>query len=48
MSPSDTGLKEDRVLLLLLGLIRETGTDVCSATLIFIILSLKKMSKGVA
>ena len=27
MSPSDTGLKEDRALLLHLGLVRETGTD---------------------
>ena len=38
MSPSDTGLKEDRVLFLLLGLVRETGNDDCSTTLIFIIL----------
>ena len=42
MSPSNTGSKGDRALLLLLGLVRETGTDDCSATLIFIILSLKK------
>ena len=27
MSPSETGSKEDRTLLLLLGLVRETGID---------------------
>ena len=48
MSPSDTGAKEDRALLFLLGLVRETGTDDCSATLIFIILSLKKCPKVLA
>ena len=48
MSPSDTGLKEDRALLLLLSLVRETGTDDCSATLMFIILSLKKCPKVLA
>ena len=42
MSPSDTGSKEDRALLFLLSLVKETGTDDCMATLIFIILSLKK------
>ena len=47
ISPSDIGLQEDSVLLLCLGLVRDTGTDDCSATLIFIILSLKKMSKRV-
>ena len=41
-SSSDTGSMGDRVLLLLLGLVAETGIDECSATLIFIILSLKK------
>ena len=46
ISPSDTGSKEDRAWWLLLGLVRETGTDDCIATLIFIILSLKKMSKS--
>ena len=32
----------DRAVLLLFGLVRETGTDDFSATLIFAILSLKK------
>ena len=35
MSPSDTNSKEDRALLLLLGLVRETLTADCSVTLIF-------------
>ena len=47
MSPSDTGSKEDRAVLLLFGLVRETGTDDFSATLIFAILSLK-MTKSVS
>ena len=47
MSPSDTGSKEDRAVLLLFGLVRETGTDDFSATLIFAILSLK-MAKSVS
>ena len=42
MSPSDTGSKKDRVVLLLFGLVRETGTDDFSATMIFAILSLRK------
>ena len=42
MSPSDKGSKEDRAPLLLLGLVRETGTDDCNATLIPIILSVRK------
>ena len=42
MSSSDTGSKEDRALLLLFGLVRETGTDDFRATLISTILSLKK------
>ena len=42
ISPSDTGSKEDRALLLPFGLVRETGTNDFSATLIFAILSLKK------
>ena len=42
------GTKEDRSLLLLLSLVAETGTTVCSATLIFIILSLKKGPKVLA
>ena len=41
MSSSVTASKKDTVLLLLLGLVRETGTDDCNATLIVIILSLK-------
>ena len=41
--PTDTGLKEDRALLFLLSLVKETGTDDCSATLIFIILLLKNI-----
>ena len=41
MSLSDTGSKEDRAVLLLFGLVRETGTDDFSTTLIFAILSLK-------
>ena len=48
MSLSDTGSKEDRVPLLIFGLVRETGTDDCSATLILIILSLKKCPKVLA
>ena len=32
MLPSDTASKEDRALLLTLGLVGETGTDVFSAT----------------
>ena len=40
--------KEDRALLLLLDPVRGTGTDDCSATLIFIILSLKKCPKVLA
>ena len=47
MLSSDTGSKEERVLLLLLGLVAGTGTDDC-ATLIFIILSLKKCPKILA
>ena len=42
MSSSDTGSKEDRALLFMLGLVVETGTDDCSALLIFMILSQKK------
>ena len=42
MSPSDTDSKEDKAVPLLFGLVRETGTDDFSATLIFAILSLKK------
>ena len=34
MSSLDTGSKEDEELLLLLGVVAETGTDDCSATLI--------------
>ena len=45
MSSSDTGSKEDRVLLLVLGLVTETGIDDCSAALI---LSLKKCPKVLA
>ena len=41
MSASDLASKEDRTPLLLLGLVVERGTDDCSATLIFIILSKK-------
>ena len=43
MSSSDTGSKEDRALFWLLGLVAETGPDDSSATLIVIILSLKKV-----
>ena len=45
MSSSDSDLKEDRVLLLLLCLVSETGADDSSANLTFITLSLK-MFKG--
>ena len=45
MLPSDTGSKKDRAPLLLLGLVKETGTDDCSATLILIILSLKNVQR---
>ena len=48
MSPSDTDSTDDRALLLLLRLLRETGTDDFSATLIFVILSLKKCPKVLA
>ena len=48
MSPSDTDSKQDRALLFLLCLVREKDTDDCSATLIFIILSLKKCTKVLA
>ena len=48
MSSSDTGMKKYRELLLLLGLVAVTGTDDCSATLIFIILSLKICPKVLA
>ena len=48
MSSSDTGLREDRALLLMLGLVIKTGADDCSAVLIFIILSLKKCPKELA
>ena len=41
MPSSDTGSKEDKTMLLLLGLVVETGTGDCSAALIFIILSWK-------
>ena len=47
MSSSDTGSKENRASLLLLCPVAETGTDDCSETLIFIILKLKKMLKGI-
>ena len=43
MSSSDTGSKEDRALLFMLALVIETGTDDCSALLIFMILSQKSM-----
>ena len=45
MSSSDTGLEEDRTLLLMLALGIKTGADECSASLIFIILSMKKSVK---
>ena len=48
MSSSDTGSKVDRALSLLLGPVMVTDTDDCSATLIFIILSLKKYLKVLA
>ena len=48
MSFSDTGSKEDRAPLLIFGLVRETGTDDCSATLFFIIFSLKNCPKVLA
>ena len=47
MSSSDTGLKNDRALMLILVLVIETGAHDCSAVLIFLILSLKKMPKGI-
>ena len=48
MSSSETGSKEDGVLLSILGLAIETGAEDCSAALIFIILSLKKCPKELA
>ena len=45
---SDTLSKEDRALLLPLGLVAGTGTDHCIATLIFIILTPKKYSNVLA
>ena len=47
MSPSDTGSKDNRAVLLLFGLVKETGTDDFIATLVFTILSLK-MTKSVS
>ena len=47
MASSDTGSKEDRTLLFMLGLVIETGADDCS-DLSFIILSLKKCPKELA
>ena len=47
-SSSDTGSKEDRALLLMLGQVIETGANDCSAVLIFLILSLKKYPKKLA
>ena len=37
MSSLDTGSKEDRALLFMLGLVIQTGADDCSAVVIFII-----------
>ena len=48
MSSSDTGSKEDRTLLFMLGLVIETGTNDCSALLIFMILSQKICPKELA
>ena len=48
MSSSDTGSKEDRALLLMLGLVTETGAYDCSVVLIFIILTLKKCPQELA
>ena len=45
MSPSDTGSKEDRAVLLLFSLERETGTDDFSATLIVAILIVEDLCK---
>ena len=48
MSPSDTGSKEGRPLLLLFDLVREIGIDCCSSNLIFIILLLTQCPKVLA
>ena len=48
MCSSDTGSKEDRALLFMLGLVIETGADDCSVVLIFMILSQKKCTKELA
>ena len=48
MSSSDTGSKEGRALLFMLGLVIETGADDCSTVLIFVILSQKKCPKELA
>ena len=45
MPYADNGSKEDRALLLVLGLVTDTGDNDCSAALIFINLSLKKCPK---
>ena len=45
MSSSDTGSKEDRALLLILGLMIETGTNDCSVVLIFYNFVTEKISK---
>ena len=45
MSSLDTGSKEDKALLLFVGLVTETDADDYSATLIFIILLRKKCPK---
>ena len=46
MSSLDTGSKEDGGLLLILGLLIETGADDSSAVLSFIILSLKNAQRN--
>ena len=45
MSSSDTGSKDDRALLLLLGMVIKTGASDCSAVLLFLILSLKNAQR---
>ena len=47
MPSSDTGLKEDRALLLMLGLVIQTGADDCSASSDFLYFVIEKMPKGI-
>ena len=47
MSSSDTGLKEDRALLLMLGLVIKTGADDCIVVMIFHNFVTENVPKGI-